>query len=117
MHLMFFDESKNDNKYPSYHIGAIVVEDNRLLGVEAQANAIAQDVFGTFHLSEETEFHAAEIFHRKKNFKAWNNFDARIDVLCRLIDILNLDYIDLIDIKINCDLLSASQSPEDMAFK
>lgn len=116
MHLMFFDESKNDNKYPSYHIGAIVVEDNRLLGVEAQANAIAQGVFGTSHLSEETEFHAAEIFHRKKNFKAWNNFDARIDVLRRLIDILNLDYIDLIDIKINCDLLSASQSPEDIAF-
>ena len=116
MHLIFFDESKNDNRYPSYHIGAIVVEDRRLLDVEAQINAIARDVFGSSRLSQETEFHAAEIFHRSKNFKSWSDFGARLDVLRRLIDTLNLEYVDLIDIKINCNLLSANQSPEDIAF-
>ncbi|NCB27267.1 MAG: DUF3800 domain-containing protein [Bacteroidia bacterium] len=116
MRLVFFDESKNDNCYPSYHIGGIVIEDDRLLEVEAHVRAIAEDIFGNSRLTRETEFHAAEIFHRKKNFKSFDNFDARVDVLRRLIDILNLEYVHLIDIKINCDLLSTSQCPEDIAF-
>lgn len=116
MRLIFFDESKNDKDYPSYHIGGLAVEDDRLLEVEAQISAIAEDVFGSSRLSQETEFHAAEIFHRKKNFKSWDDFNARVDVLRRLVDILNLEHLDLIDIKINVDLLSASQSPEHIAF-
>lgn len=116
MRLIFFDESKNDNDYPSYHIGAIVVEDRRLLEVEARINAVAERVFGTSRLTKETEFHAAEIYHRTKNFKSWNDFDARIDVLRELIDILNLEFVDLIDIQINCDRISANQVPEDIAF-
>ncbi len=116
MWLVFFDESKNDNDHLSYHIGSVAIEDSRLLEVEGQISAIAQDVFGSSRLTQDTEFHAAEIFHRRKNFKAWNDFGARLDVIRRLIDILNLEHVELIDIKINCDLLSANQSPEDMAF-
>ncbi|WP_202594008.1 DUF3800 domain-containing protein [Noviluteimonas dokdonensis] len=116
MRLIFFDESKNDNNHPSYHIGAVVIEDTRLLEVEGQINAIAQDVFGSSRLVQNTEFHAAEIFHRKKNFKDWNDFAARIDILRRLVDILNLDYVDLIDIRINSDLLADTQNAEDIAF-
>lgn len=116
MRLVYFDESKNDDKYTSYHIGGVVVADSRLLEVENQINAIAQDAFGSSRLTRDTEFHAAEIFHRTKNFKAWNDFGERLDILRRLIDILNLEHVDLIDIKINCDLLSASQSPEDISF-
>lgn len=116
MYLVFFDESKNDRNYMSYHIGGVVLEDTRLLEVEAQISAIAQDVFGSSRLTQETEFHAAEIFHRSKNFKAWNDFEKRMVVLSRLIDILNFDHVELIDIKINCDLLSVNQSPEDIAF-
>jgi len=116
MRLIFFDESKNDTEYLSYHIGGISIEDKWLLEVEAQVSAIADDVFGSSRLIQETEFHAAEIFHRKKNFKSWHDFESRIDVLRRLVDILNLEYVDLIDIKVNCGLLSASQSPEHLAF-
>ena len=116
MRLIFFDESKNDNNYASYHIGAVVVEDRHLLGIEAQINAIAQDIFGSSRLTHETEFHAAEIFHRNKNFKEWNDFGERLDVLRRLLQILSLPEVELIDIKINADLLSASQSEEDIAF-
>lgn len=116
MWLVFFDESKNDNNYPSYHIGGVVIEDSHLLEVEAHISAIARDVFGSSRLIQGTEFHAAEIFHRSKNFKAWNDFSSRIDVIRRLVDILNLKQVELIDIQINCDLLSASQSPEDIAF-
>jgi hypothetical protein len=116
MYLVFFDESKNDKDYPSYHIGALAVNDTHLLEVEAQINAIAQKVFGSSQLSQKTEFHAAEIFHRSKNFKSWNDFDERIDVLRLLIDVLSLDYIERIDIKINCDLLHVNQVAEDIAF-
>lgn len=116
MYLVFFDESKNDKDYPSYHIGALAVEDVRLLEIEALINSIAQKVFGSARLSQETEFHAAEIFHRSRNFKNWNDFDARIDVLRQLMDVLSLEGIERIDIKINCDLLHASQVAEDIAF-
>lgn len=116
MYLVFFDESKNDKDYPSYHIGALAIEDVHLLEVEAQVNPIAQNVFGSSRLSRETEFHAAEIFHRTKNFRGWNNFEARIDVLRRLIDVLSLDCVQKIDITINCDLLYPNQVAEDIAF-
>lgn len=116
MHLIFFDESKNDNTYQSYHIGGIVIEDSHLLEVEALVNAIATDAFGDSRLTNATEFHAAEIFHRKKNFKDWTDFGNRVDLLRRLVEILSLDCVDLIDIQINCDLLSANQNAEDIAF-
>lgn len=116
MRLVFFDKSKNDNDYPSYHIGGVVIEDRHLLEVEAQISAIAQDVFGSSRLTQQTEFHADEIVHRRKNFKMWNDFGERLDVIRRLIDVLNFEHVELIEIKINCDLLSTSQSPEDIAF-
>lgn len=116
MRLVFFDETKNDQQYPSYHIGAVVIEDTHLLEVEGIVNALATDVFGNAHLSQDTEFHAAEIYHRKKNFKDWGSFDLRIDVLRRLVGILSLDFVHLIDIQINCDLLTENQSAEDIAF-
>ena len=116
MRLVFFDESKNDNNYNSYHIGGVVVEDRYLLEIEAQINAIAERTFGSTRLTQETEFHAAEIYHRNKNFKEWNNFDERLCVLGQLIAILSLPQVELIDIQINCDLLTPNQSPEDIAF-
>lgn len=116
MYLVFFDESKNDSQYDSYHIGGVVIEDTHLLEIETQINNIADDVFGNHHLSQDTEFHAAEIYHRRKNFKTWNDFEDRINVLHKLIDILALEQVQLIDIQINCDLLLASQSQEDIAF-
>lgn len=116
MHLIFFDESKNDDNYPSYHIGGIVIDDIHLLQVEKRINEAAKEIFGNSRLTRETEFHAVEVFHRKGNFKKWNEFDARLDVLRRLIGILNLECIDLIDIKINDNRLHSSQSPEQIAF-
>jgi hypothetical protein len=116
MYLVFFDESKNDNAYASYHIGALAIEDSRLLEVEQQVNSIAQDIFGSSLLSRNTEFHAAEIFHRTRNFKKWTDFDTRIEILRRLIDVLSQEHVDRIDIKINCDLLHANQVAEDIAF-
>lgn len=116
MKLIFFDESKNDPEYPFYHLGGICLDDSILLDVEDKIQKIASDVFGTSELSAATEFHAAEIYHRKKNFKAWGNFGERLDVLKRFIEILSRDDVYLIDIQINCALLHSEQKAEEIAF-
>lgn len=116
MYLVFFDESKNDQSYSSYHIGGLAIEDTHLLEVEANINSIAEKAFGSTRLSQETEFHAAEIFHRNKNFKTWADFGERIELLFQLIKVISLECVEKIDIQINCDRLHANQKPEDIAF-
>lgn len=116
MKLIFFDEVKPENDYPHYHIGAICIDEDHLHWIEEKVSALAKEVFGKSEVSQSTEFHAAEIYHRKRNFKHWNEFYKRIEVLDRLIQILPLEEVGLLDIQINCDLLSSSQSAEEIAF-
>jgi len=116
MKLIFFDESKDDPDYPHYHLGGVCLDDSVLLEVENQIQTIALEAFGSSELSEETEFHAAEIYHRKKNFKHWNDFGKRIALLGRFIDILSREEVQLIDIQINCGLLHEGQRAEEIAF-
>lgn len=72
--------------------------------------------FGTSELGTATELHAADVFHRKKNFKEWSDFGRRIDVLVQIARILSEKEVRLIDIQINCELLHESQIPEEIAF-
>lgn len=116
MKLIFFDESKNDPDYPHYHLGAICLDDSALVEIEAAVQELAMDAFGTTELSEATEFHAAEIFHRKKNFKEWHDFDQRVALLGKFVDILSKKSVQLIDIQVNCALLHNGQHAEDIAF-
>lgn len=116
MHLIFFDESKNDHDYPYYHLGGVCLDDSVLLDVETEIKRLAVKAFGTDELSEATEFHAAEIYHRKKNFKLWNDFGERIALLAKFIDILSREDVLLIDIQVNCDLLCDGQYAEEIAF-
>ena len=116
MKLIFFDESKNDAKHAHYHLGAVCVDEEHLAEVEAAANAVAVTAFGTADPSNATELHAAEIFHRKRNFKDWQDFGRRIALLGSLVDILSLEAIQLIDIQVNCALLHASQDAAEIAF-
>ncbi len=89
MKLIFFDESKNAPDYPHYHLGAICLDESALIDVEGAVQAIAIEVFGSAELSSGTEFHASEIFHRKKNFKEWHDFGRRVALLSRLVDVLS----------------------------
>jgi hypothetical protein len=116
MKLIFFDESKNAPDYPHYHLGAICLDESALIDVEGAVQAIAIEVFGSAELSSGTEFHASEIFHRKKNFKEWHDFGRRVALLSRLVDVLSRECVQLIDIQINCRLLNEAQNPEDIAF-
>ena len=117
MKLIFFDEAKNDDAYPHYHIGAVCIDEDHLASVEADINTIALAAFGTTALSVATELHAAEIYHRKKNFKDWTDFGKRMDIIIKFAQILSDAEVRLIDVQINCDLLYAAQVPEEIAFK
>jgi hypothetical protein len=114
MKLIYFDEAKNDAKHPHYHIGAVCVEENGLHAVEKAINAIAVDAFGTAELGPGTELHAAEIYHRTKTFKSWNDFDRRVALLDRLIDVLNMEEVQLIDVQVDKDRLYGSYDDADV---
>lgn len=116
MKLIFFDESKNDPEYFSYHLGAVCIDESELINVEAAMQEVAVEVFGTSELSDATEFHACEIYHRNKNFKKWDNFDRRIEILGKLTGILSMGSVQRIDIQINCNFLHEGQNAEDIAF-
>ena len=116
MKLIFFDEAKNDGDYPHYHIGAVCIDEKHLGPIEKKINAIAENVFGTYELTAATELHAAEIYHRKKNFKEWREFEKRIEIIVQFARILTKEEVRLIDVQINCDLLHVSQVPEEIAF-
>ena len=116
MHLIFFDEAKDDPNYSHYHIGAVCIEESQLGEVEAKIKLLAKEAFGTDELTASTEFHAAEIYHRKGNFKDWIEPGRRVQLIGKLAEILSLAEVKLIKIQINNSLLSAGQSPEDIAF-
>ena len=116
MKLIFFDEAKNDGDYPHYHIGAVCIDEEHLVPIEKKINAIAETAFGSYELTAATELHAAEIYHRKKNFKDWHDFGKRIEIIVQFARILSEEEVRLIYVQINCNLLLASQVPEEIAF-
>jgi hypothetical protein len=116
MKLIFFDEAKNNDEYPHYHIGGVCIDESHLKKIEARINAVATKAFGNAALIRGTELHAAEIYHRKKHFKDWNDFDARIALIDEMMQILSEREVMLIDVQINAGKLWGAQSPDDIAF-
>lgn len=116
MKLIFFDEAKNDDEYHHYHIGGVCIDESYLRVIEERINAVATTAFGNAALVRGTELHAAEIYHRKKHFKDWNDFDARIKLIDEMMQILSMQEVMLIDVQINVAKLQGFQSPDQIAF-
>lgn len=116
MQLIFFDEAKNDDKYPVYHLGGVCIDEANLGMVEERINEIARASFGTTILDRGTEFHAAEIYHRKAHFKGWDDIGKRLALLKQFIGILSMDEVALIDIQVNSGKLYPKQSSDEIAF-
>jgi len=114
--LIFFDEVKDSKEYPHYHLGAVCIDEANLSIVEEEISLLSEKVFETRVLGKNTEFHAAEIYHRKNNFKIWTDFKARIQIIERMLEVLTMDEVLLIDIQINCTPLSSSQLADEIAF-
>ncbi|PQA77951.1 DUF3800 domain-containing protein [Rhodoferax sp. TS-BS-61-7] len=116
MQLIFFDEAKDDDDYPVYHIGGVCIDEADIADVETRISQLAEKSFDNSVLGRDTEFHAAEIFHRKAHFKTWNDFGVRLDLLKEFVGILSLKQVSLIDIQINKAKLHDTQSSSDIAF-
>jgi hypothetical protein len=116
MHLIFFDEVKSQPDYPFYHIGAISIAEESLQSIEKEINNISIDVFGEERLMPATEFHATDIFHKKKSFKNMINVPERLEILIRLLKILMKPEVFLIDIIINSNKLYNPKYADQYAF-
>src|SRR5688500_10018659 len=117
MKLIFFDEAKHDCNYRHYHIGGVCIDETNLGDVERRVSELSVGAFGAAELSRATEFHAAEIFHRRGTFKTWTDFGRRVELIGKLAEILALDSVQRVDIQINCDrLYGGAGSPEHFAF-
>lgn len=89
MLITYFDEVKYQlGSQPFYWLGGLIVDAAIVKELESEVDALAKQCFGTSALSRDTEFHAADIFHRKRNFKEWNKIDDRLAVLQRLAEIV-----------------------------
>jgi len=90
MLITYFDEVKYcEGVQPYYWLCGITATAEMIWRLEQQVSDFAKECFGVSTLSRETEFHAAEIFHRKRNFKSWSDISRRLGVLKRLAEILN----------------------------
>jgi hypothetical protein len=105
MNLIFFDEVKAQPDYSFYHIGAISIAEENLESIEREINNVSIDIFGEELLRPATEFHAQDIFHKKKVFKNMTNVPERLEILIRLLKILMKPGASLIDITINVSKL------------
>ncbi len=116
MTLIFFDEVKQQPDYPFYHIGGVCIQEEILGEVELQINNISKKIFGNSRLGRDTEFHAVDVFHRKKNFQKIESFKERLDILEEFFRILSREEIGRIDIQINTSKLYSTQNAERIAF-
>ena len=116
MKLIFFDESKDQPEYPYYHIGGVCIDETNLIETEQFVGAIAIKAFGTDELARQTELHAVDIYHRKRNFKNCPDFGKRLELLGDFMAILSLETVRLIKIQINCTKLYANPDPAEIAF-
>ena len=116
MKLVFFDESKDQPEYPHYHIGGVCIDETNLIETERLVKDVAIKAFGTDELARQTELHATDIYHRKRNFKQRPNFGKRLELLDDFMAILSLESVRLIEIQINCTKLYGTQDPAEIAF-
>lgn len=89
MLIAYFDEVKYQaGSQPYYWLGGLIVDAGLVRVLEAEVDALAMECFGTSTLGRDTELHAAEIFHRKRNFKDWSDIEKRISVIQSLAAIV-----------------------------
>lgn len=117
MRLVYFDECKyHPPSQEHYWIGAVSIDSNDLPWVEKSVNDLSREYFGTQNLSIETEFHAKDIFHRKRHFRDWSEISKRLECLQRLATLVGSDKIRRIYIRISPALMMRNKGWEDAVF-
>jgi hypothetical protein len=118
VYVTYFDEVKADpaQGQDAYWLGGICVSMDHIAGLEAQVNAISQELFNSVELTTATEFHAKCIYFGKFPFKGWKP-DKRLEVLVRLVDIVaQRNVIKRVYAKMNVAKLAAPHKAAEFAF-
>jgi hypothetical protein len=88
--LIYFDEVKYKiGSQPYYWLGALSLDESLVPEIEQAVSALALECFGSSLLNVGTEFHAADMFHRKAIYKGWSDTADRIEKMERLIKIFD----------------------------
>jgi len=69
MQLIYFDETKFEDKNPFFFIGGIIIDDSKITKMETELMQIQYNFFKTSILSIDTEFHGNHIYQGKGVFK------------------------------------------------
>ena len=120
MYLIYFDEVKDDNDTQNYFwVGGIAIDANQIKTIEDKLSDISEEYFGTPCLGAETEFHAADIYHRKKQYKGWMDPTRRIELIGKLLRTMDDESINKIYVKIDrkyFDSKFSTKKIDEMAF-
>lgn len=120
MYLIYFDEVKDDDTTQDFFwVGGIAVEVGFINSLEESVSAISEEYFGTPCLGAGTEFHAAEIFHRKKLYKEWRDPTVRIALISKLLRTIDTDEVKKIYVKIYRNYFNqkfSTKQIDEMAF-
>src|ERR1700730_13320023 len=118
MYVTYFDEVKSDPKQgqDAFWVGGICVAMDHIAGLEAQVNAISQELFNSVELTTDTEFHAKCIYFGKHPFKGWRP-EKRLKTLLRLVDIIaQPNVVRRVYAKMNTPKLLAPHKAPEFAF-
>ena len=118
MRFIYFDEVKNNPvTQDSYWLGGIVLNEVQVQLLESEVEKLSIECFESAILCRSTEFHASEIYHRKRNFKSWVDPKKRINVLKKLANIVgNTPDIGKIYVRIDSKRMVAKKRIPDIAF-
>lgn len=118
MRFIYFDEVKNNPvTQDSYWLGGIVISELKLRELESEVEKLSIECFESSILCRETEFHASEIYHRKRNFKSWSDQGKRIEILKKLANIVgNTPEIGKIYVRIDSNRMVAKSKIPSIAF-
>jgi hypothetical protein len=117
MHLLYYDEVKYDPPIqPCFWLGGICVSADAVPQIEAAVNDISKAAFGSRLLDKKTEFHGKEICGGKGNFKG-RPLGQRLDILRQLLDIISLDSVHRVYVRIiPANITHSSTPPDEIAF-
>jgi hypothetical protein len=116
--MVYFDECKYHlPQQPFYWLGAVSISSDTVSDIEGRINALSKEYFGSQNLSRETEFHAKDLFHRKRHFSEWKDIGKRLECLQRLAAIVgDADLVRRIYVRVDPSKMVRSHGWERDAF-
>ncbi len=118
MLISYFDEVKpNPQGQPYYWLGGLMLRDDVIQDIESELNQLAHRCFGSYELTQSTEFHATDICSGNRNFRRWRDPAKRLDVLKELARIIDKpDGVFRIAVRLDVARIDESVDYEAMAF-